>query len=568
LTLSGGRAYDARDHVLSPSRPHAAAPVHAAVMGTLPVRARIAPGPAPGLERLHDPLLDDLVHDGPLARERFATRWSDDGALRALAAAKRAPLAAPLAAELADYHRRLGASEASLAALDRLARGAAVCAVSGQQPAPLGGPLYSLHKIATSVGLCAAVEARTGVPCVPLFWMHGEDSDFAEIRGALVADSELTVHELQLPAEIHREGQMVGGLPVTALAPLEARALEIWAGLPGAAEARGTLTAAAARARDLGEAMSALVLALFAARGVVVVDPRLPGVRAAARPLIEHYLAKPDELGRAARTAGERLSSTIGRRPLADAALDSFVFAIQDGVRRKVTPAEARAPGAGTALVPSVALRPVVQDALFPTVAMACGPGEAAYLAQLREVFEGLGVRAAAPVPRLSATWLPPAAGALLEAAGAEPAELLASPDALLKRVAERKVPGEVRAALEGARAAALEGLARLAESSKRVDASLPQMVESARGKVEYQFARIEEGLAGKVRHQLERQHPEWPRLRYFLLPGDKLQERRLASLEVVARRGPGAVGELCELAGEQARRIGAGALEHLVIDL
>src|SRR5207249_9935519 len=118
---------------------------------------------------------------------------------------------------------RLGASAASLGALERLARGAAVCAVSGQQPAPLGGPLYSLHKIATTVGLCAAVEARTGVPCVPLFWMHGEDSDFAEIRGALVADSGLTVHELQLPAEIHREGQMVGGLPVAALAALEAR---------------------------------------------------------------------------------------------------------------------------------------------------------------------------------------------------------------------------------------------------------------------------------------------------------------------------------------------------------
>ena len=85
---------------------------------------------------------------------------------------------------------------------------------------------------------------------------------------------------------------------------------------------------------------------------------------------------------------------------------------------------------------------------------------------------------------------------------------------------------------------------------------------------MEYQFARIEEGLAGKVRHQLERQQPEWPRLRYFLLPGDKLQERRLASLEVVARRGQAAVGELCELAGEHARRTAAGALEHLVIDL
>ena len=70
------------------------------------------------------------------------------------------------------------------------------------------------------------------------------------------------------------------------------------------------------------------------------------------------------------------------------------------------------------------------------------------------------------------------------------------------------------------------------------MDASLPQLVESARAKVDYQFQRLLEGLAGKVRHRLEREHPEWPRLRHYLLPGDRLQERRLASLEVVAYRG------------------------------
>ncbi len=72
----------------------------------------------------------------------------------------------------------------------------------------------------------------------------------------------------------------------------------------------------------------------------------------------------------------------------------------------------------------------------------------------------------------------------------------------------------------------------------------------------------------GKVRHRLERQHPEWLRLRYYLLPGDRLQERRLASLEVVARRGAQAVEELCELAADHARRVARGVLEHLVLDL
>ena len=500
----------------------------------LAVRARVTPR-AGAHDPLFDPLVDDLVHGGPLARERLATAWGDTAALAALADAKRRPLAEPLARELLDYHRRLGAAPASLANLERLARGEAVATVAGQQPAPLGGPLYSLHKIAGAVGLAAAVRARTGAACVPLYWMHGEDSDFAEIRGVSVFDAALT-----------RE------------------ALAAWAGLPGAADAEAAWARAAAHARDLGEATSALVLALFAGEGVVVVDPRLPAFRAAARPILERYLADAGALHAAARRAGDRLEALAGRRPLADAALESFVFALDDGRRRKVTPAAA---GAARALSPSVALRPAVQDGVFPTVAMACGPGEIAYLMQLREVFEGVGVRAAAPAPRFSATWLPAAALELVDAAGGEPWSVVSAADAAIAAVAARRVPAELAAALARARGAALEALARFAEGARGFDAGLPQLVESAQGKVDYQFARLHEGLLAKARARLDREHPAWRRLRYVLLPGDKLQERRLASLEPVARRGAGVVAELCELAGEHAARAAAGEASHLLLE-
>src|SRR5215470_8839248 len=119
----------------------------------LNVRARLAPGDGPAAPRLFDPLTDALLRGTGLAPARFPTLWRDTPALRRLAERKRAPLPAPLARELAEMHRRLGASPASLGALDRLARGEAVAAVAGQQPAPLGGPLYSLHKIAATAGL-------------------------------------------------------------------------------------------------------------------------------------------------------------------------------------------------------------------------------------------------------------------------------------------------------------------------------------------------------------------------------------------------------------------------------
>jgi uncharacterized protein YllA (UPF0747 family) len=533
----------------------------------LTVRARVAPRPEAPYDRLYDAITQDLASDGPLARERFACRWGDTPALRALARAKLAPLPAPLAAELTEYHRRLGASPRSLDSLARLARGEAACAVAGQQPAPLGGPLYSLHKTATAAGLATVVTERTGVACVPLFWMHGEDSDFDEIRSATFADPALLLRERALPQDAHAAGGLVGSVPVAPLATLQEEALEAWAGLAGHGETAALLRDALARGRDLGEAFSALMLALFAGQGLVVVDPRLPAFRAAARPVLDRYLARAEELAGAARAAGAWLEERTGRRPLVDTALASFVFAIEDGARHKRTPAEALAlPGA--TLSPSVALRPVVQDAVFPTVAMACGPGEVAYLAQLLEVFAGLGVAAACPVPRLGVTWIPPAAVALIEASGAEPWEVVAESDAVLRRLAALSVPAAALAELEQTRADALGGLERVAASAREVDASLPQLVESARAKVDYQFQRVLEGLTGKVRHRLERQHPEWLRLRYYLMPGDRLQERRLASLEVVAHRGRAVVPALCDLAAAHVRALARGVNEHLVVEL
>ena len=541
-------------------------------MGALPVRARVAirPGTPSGtsVERLADPLTQDVASGSAFARERFATLWGDAESVTTLARAKLRPLPGDLAAELRDYNTRLGAPAASLAALERIVRGEAVCAVAGQQPGPMGGPLYALHKTASAVGIAARAAARTGVPCVPLYWTHSEDSDFLEIRSVTVGDAALGLHDLSLPDGIHHDGALVGGLPIPTLAALTEQALARWQGLPGHAAVDRLCRRALAGARDLGEAQSALMLALFGDRGLVVVDPRMPAFRAAARVLIDRYLERAPALSTLVRQAGAALTARIGRSPLADSALDSFVFGIDDGLRRKLTVEEARARAPGTPLSPSVALRPVVQDGVLPTVAMACGPGELAYLAQLRELFEALDVRAACPVPRFAATWLPPAAAALVDASGADPWEVVAATDAVLKQHAERQIPADLREQLAEARADLMARMERFAAASTKVDASLPQLVESARGKLDYQFARLLEGLTGKARHRLEREHPEWLRLRYYLSPGDRLQERRLASLEPVAWRGADAARELCDLAEEHAAALERGEWHHYLVDL
>jgi hypothetical protein len=55
--------------------------------------------------------------------------------------------------------------------------------------------------------------------------------------------------------------------------------------------------------------------------------------------------------------------------------------------------------------------------------------------------------------------------------------------------------------------------------------------------------------------------------LRYVLFPGDKLQERRIASLEPIARLGAGVVTELCEHAVEHAAKSAEGTHEHWLLE-
>jgi hypothetical protein len=125
-----------------------------------------------------------------------------------------------------------------------------------------------------------------------------------------------------------------------------------------------------------------------------------------------------------------------------------------------------------------------------------------------------------------------------------------------------------VREELERARDTSRQAFERLAASSRELDPSLPQMVESARGKADFQFARLADGYLGKARHRLEREHPEWVRLRYYLAPGDRLQERRLASLEPVAHRGIAVATALAYLAEDHAARLEEGHATHVLLDL
>src|SRR5205823_7192447 len=63
---------------------------------------------------------------------------------------------------------------------DRLAQGEVLVVTTGQQPGLFTGPLYTIYKALSAIALARRLERAGGAPVVPVFWVAGDDHDFAE----------------------------------------------------------------------------------------------------------------------------------------------------------------------------------------------------------------------------------------------------------------------------------------------------------------------------------------------------------------------------------------------------
>src|SRR5881409_4196382 len=63
---------------------------------------------------------------------------------------------------------------------DRLAAGEVLVITTGQQPGLFTGPLYTVYKALSAIALARRLERERRVPVVPVFWVAGDDHDFAE----------------------------------------------------------------------------------------------------------------------------------------------------------------------------------------------------------------------------------------------------------------------------------------------------------------------------------------------------------------------------------------------------
>jgi bacillithiol biosynthesis cysteine-adding enzyme BshC len=355
-------------------------------------------------------------------------RSGADRIRRTRAAARRAPAPA-LVSELRAQQAALAPSPAGAANLDALAAGEAAAVVTGQQVGLFLGPLYGLYKAASAIAVARALTAEAGVRCVPVFWLQTEDHDYAEIATATVAGPGGQPVRLSLPPEPAQEARTSIAhrrLPPEIDAPLDALAELLGAG-PAAQETMTLLRTHYRAGAGLAGAFAAVLAALFAEEGLLVLDPRVPAVAALATPIYREALVGAEAIERRLDERSTALVEAGFDPQIPTRAGCSLVFGHRGGatgpryrLERPTDPTAAsarwRLAGSDDGLTwqelaaalesdplrfsTSALLRPLVQDTLLPTAAYVGGPAEVRYFAQLQPLYDHFGLTMPLVVPR------------------------------------------------------------------------------------------------------------------------------------------------------------------------
>lgn len=395
--------------------------------------------------------------------------------------------------------------------LDLLANGTATVVVTGQQVGFLGGPLYTLIKIRSAAQAATELSTDTSTPVVPVFWLEDNDHDAAEASAVTLpslttshwdgVEDRIPVHQRHFsPHELEIVDSVLQHLDGQHADAVRSRLTTIYHGTSAWADAFISVLQP-----YLGE-WGVLVI-----RGSDVVSSGLHA------PIIDRDLQLGGELER---VMEERTDDLVAKGYHAQATIGGVSFfmlvngerhrILRDGDRYRVgdlvlssDEIMQRARTNPSEFTPSVLARPLVQDAVLPSIATVLGPGEIAYQAQITPAYKLVGIPQPVVLPRHMACVLDNKSERNLSKVGKDVEWFFRSWEDI-----DRSVTDELQA---GADVPDVDGdiinswTDPWLKAAKVIDPTLEKTVASATAGIRASL----EGLTGKLRSALKKKNAE-----------------------------------------------------------
>jgi bacillithiol biosynthesis cysteine-adding enzyme BshC len=460
-------------------------------------------------------------------------------------------------------------------ARQRLHQPGALVVTTGQQPGLYTGPLYAVHKALSATALARVLERRWQRPVVPIFWLAGDDHDFAEASTASWVNAAGALVDWTLsprPAAAPQLSMSEEVLPPAAIEGLDHLEAALPPG-PSRDEALAWLRRHYIPGATMHRAYAGALAELLAPFGVLCFDPTHDSVKRAQAPLLRTALeragaldaalaALPDAGTGIAAGAGATLvfmTTAVGRDRLL---IDGEGFRTRRSNERFTRPQLIteleRDPARFSA---NVLLRPVVESALLPTVAYVAGPGEMRYLErQASALYPLLGVPMQVPVPRWSGTVVQRWAERLLGRLHLVAEDVLADDGTLAKELLARALPGDARQAIEALRGQIGRSAGVVGAAGTRIDPVLDRAITGRMQRLRQLTDDLEAVILRHLKRRDDIAYAQFMRLATGLRPHGKPQERVITAASFLGRYGNAWLNTVFEVIAAWAESLPADA--------
>ncbi len=457
-----------------------------------------------------------------------------------------------LADTLLAQQKRWVCCEAQRQNVEALRESGTLAVVTGQQLGVFCGPVYTLYKAQTAIKLARRLEENLGCRVVPVFWLEGADHDLVEVSSARIVSRD-AVTAVEYRGHVLGERGNLGAVGVLRFtADIERVCQEMLGSLPPS-DFRDMIqrdfVAPYRKGATFVDAFALCLSRLFGSQGLVLMDPEEQSLKQLAAPLFLKELSEYDASHSRIRSASEALQAEFHAqvRPRAtnlfrtdesggrQAILPHGAgFILRDSGRRMEKDELMQHP---EKLSPNVALRPVVQDMLLPTVAYVAGPGEVSYFAQLRGLYEWAGVPMPIVYPRASVTVIGSRMQKALDKLDLAVEDFGGDTEQLFAQIVDRK--SGIREMFADASTPAIEAVNSLLPHVIAVDPTLQGTVAATRTHILKEFDRLKRRVLKAEKRKRDALRSTLVRAKAQLFPNGALQERALSSVYFFSRYGP-----------------------------
>jgi len=428
-----------------------------------------------------------------------------------------------LAEVLTAQNQSYGCGPRTLDQIQKIARDQACAVVTGQQVGLFSGPLYTIYKALTAVKLAEDLNRRGLGIFVPVFWLASDDHDLAEIDHIVLLDKNdrLTDVRCRMPSNEAK-------IPVShVLVPPDIsdcfqQLRDFTRDSEFKAAVIDSLADAYQPGRPLVEAFARWMTRLFGSSGLIFMDGAHPGFRAMGKEVFRREIAEDSPSTRAALATSEklRLAGYDEQIRLHDGILN--IFYAEEGrrtIQRTAAGFEVKDPPQAfqkeellalaaekpSLFSPNVLLRPLYQDVLLPTVAYVGGPGEIAYFAQMKGVYDKLGLPMPVIYPRKTVTIVEAKIDRILKRYDLTISDIWEKSDQLIPEIAKGTIPESMDAALRLGLSHVDEDFEPLKREIAAFEPTLKNSVDLAQGKMRQQWSFLEKKIlqAAKKRNEI-----------------------------------------------------------------